>query len=148
MYCKDCGMELPNDSNFCSKCGKANVAENKDNYALDTSSSKSDIILEGGCTFFYYEPGETSKDGADCKFQLTSNSIKFVPNGIFSFGAFGKNDSMELPLNRIISVKKTKYNLLFPAIEILTDDKSVFKFAGFGKINDAYSKICEMCDLK
>ena len=147
MRCTNCRAELPDESSFCSECGQAiSIVDHREEYSIKTSSSEDEILLEGLCTFWYFEPSEMmSADGSDCKFQLTKNSIRFVPFGIFSFGSFGKSDSMELPLNRIKSVRKTRYNLFFPAVELVADDESTFKFAGFGKIGKVYNKICEMC---
>ena len=85
MGCTNCGAELPAESNFCTKCGSAVVqVDHREKYALKTESSEAAILLEGGCTFFYFNPNETDSEGSDCKFQLTENSIKFVPNGILS----------------------------------------------------------------
>lgn len=148
MFCTNCGTQLSEGSAFCSNCGKAvaSVPVNANANEPQNTVGSNEILLEGKCTFWFFPPGVTFANGADCKFQISSGFLKFLP-GWNSFLDFGKKDIKEVLISSIVSINKTKYNLLFPALEVATADQCVYKFAGYGKINEAYSILCRLAKI-
>jgi len=75
---------------------------------------------------------------------ITNKRIVYKSSRLLNVDLFGSADSdLSIYYNEIAELKSSKFNLLFPAIEITTKNGYKIEFGGSVKVKKAYEIICE-----
>jgi uncharacterized membrane protein YvbJ len=149
MFCVKCGNELPEGSNFCLKCGEkiapiSSIQQPNVNIKQDETEAES-VLLKAMVTAEQEYPSYAMNNG---NLIITNKRIVYTSSRFLNVDLLGSADSdLNIYYNEIAEFKSTKYNLVFPAIEITTKDGYKIKFGGYGKIKTAYEIICEKMKL-
>jgi len=158
--CKNCGKELQEEWKVCPFCGAA-VGSPIINSAISSGSGiagygiglikptvnitqdePESILLKAIVTAEQEYPSYYAMNNGNLI--ITNKRVVFTSSRLLNVDVFGSADSdLSFYYDEIAEVRNTKYNLVFPAIEITTNDGYKIKFGGYGKIKIAYEIICD-----
>jgi hypothetical protein len=144
--CK-CGNELPEGSKFCPSCGERIIQDSTVQQTVTDikQDEPENILLKAMVTAEQECPSYATNNG---NLIITNKRIVYKSSRFLNTDLFGFDDSdLSIYYNEIAEFRSTKYNLVFPAIEITTKNGYKIKFAGYGKIKTVYEIICEKMKL-
>jgi hypothetical protein len=143
MFCSKCGTEVSDGSSFCPKCGaKLNDGIESQTSHSTQSQEPEQILLKAVVTAEQLEPPNFGINNG--KLIITNKRLVYTSSRLLNVDVLGTADSdLSIYYNEIAEFKKTHYNLVFPAIEVTTNNGYKIKFGGYGKINVAYELVCK-----
>jgi hypothetical protein len=149
ILCANCGEELQEGWAMCPFCGTATEEDETAEPQESTSTPQpylesvpENIFLKAIVTAEQEYPFYAMNNG---NLIITNKRIVYKSSKLLNVDLFGSADSdVSIYYDEIAEFRSTKYNLVFPAIEITTKNGYKIKFSGYGKVNKAYDLIREL----
>ena len=143
MFCSKCGTQLLEGSNFCPSCGEKVIQDStvQQSATVVNQDEAEKVLLKVMVTAQEQHPPYAENNG---NLIITNKRIVFTSSRFLNADLLGEADSdLSFYYNEIAEFKSTKFNLVFPAVEVTTKNGYKIKFGGYGKVKTAYEIICE-----
>ena len=143
MFCTKCGTQLLEGSNFCPSCGEKVIQDSTIQHSATSinQDEPENVLLKAMVTAQEQHPPYNENNG---NLIITNKRVVFTSSRFLNVDLLGSVDSdLSIYYNEIAEFRSTKFNLVFPAVEITTKNGYRIKFGGYGKVKTAYEIICE-----